>query len=151
MPLYRTIRLVAQVQPTGCKLGDSWPLGNVLPCGRNSVIRHLDHGVRLAFGTNWEVAPLDPLLTIYTVTRATLDGKNPNGWFPQQKLSVAEAIEAYTMGTAYAEFQEKEKGGDHSREIAGIWFFSAKTSCLLHPRKFRRSGCENVRRLRASL
>jgi predicted amidohydrolase YtcJ len=44
------------------------------------------------------------------VTRATLDGKNPNGWFPEQKLSVSEAIEAYTMGSAYAEFQETAKG-----------------------------------------
>jgi predicted amidohydrolase YtcJ len=44
------------------------------------------------------------------VTRATLDGKNPKGWFPEQKLTVAEAIEAYTMGSAYAGFQEKEKG-----------------------------------------
>jgi predicted amidohydrolase YtcJ len=44
------------------------------------------------------------------VTRATLDGKNPGGWVPEQKLTVAEAIEAYTMGSAYAEFQEKEKG-----------------------------------------
>jgi hypothetical protein len=44
------------------------------------------------------------------VTRATLDGKNPGGWIPEQKLTVAEAIEAYTVGSAYAEFQEKEKG-----------------------------------------
>jgi predicted amidohydrolase YtcJ len=43
------------------------------------------------------------------VTRATLDGKNPNGWFPEQKLNLKEAIEAYTMGSAYAEFREKEK------------------------------------------
>src|SRR5436190_17731549 len=71
----------------------------------------LDHGVRLALGTDWNVAPLNPMLTIYAaVTRATLDGKNPNGWFPEQKLTVAEAVEAYTMGSAYAEFQENEKG-----------------------------------------
>jgi len=85
----------------------------------------LDHGVRLAFGTDWEVAPLDPLLTIYAaVTRATLDGKNPNGWFPEQKLSVAEAIEAYTMGSAYAEFQEKEKGSITPGKLADIVLLS---------------------------
>ena len=44
------------------------------------------------------------------VTRATLDGKNPGGWVPEQKLTVAESIEAYTIGSAYAEFQEKDKG-----------------------------------------
>ena len=81
----------------------------------------LDHGVRLAFGTDWEVAPLNPLLTVYAaVTRATLDGKNPNGWFPEQKLSVAEAIEAYTMGSAYAEFQENEKGSITPGKLADM-------------------------------
>jgi predicted amidohydrolase YtcJ len=71
----------------------------------------LDHGVKLAFGTDWAVVTLDPILTVYAaVTRAPLDGKNPEGWFPEQKLTVAEAVEAYTMGSAYAEFQEKEKG-----------------------------------------
>lgn len=81
----------------------------------------LDHRVRLAFGTDWEVAPLDPLLTVYAaVTRATLDGKNPNGWFPEQKLSVAETIEAYTMGSAYAEFQENEKGSITPGKLADM-------------------------------
>jgi len=81
----------------------------------------LDHGVRLAFGTDWEVAPLDPLLTLYAaVTRATLDGKNPSGWFPEQKLSVAEAVGAYTMGSAYAEFQENEKGSITAGKLADM-------------------------------
>ena len=71
----------------------------------------LDNRVRLAFGTDWTVAPLSPMWTIYAaVTRATLDGKNPDGWVPEQKLKVNEAVEAYTMGSAYAEFQEKVKG-----------------------------------------
>jgi len=85
----------------------------------------LDHGVRLAFGTDWEVAPLNPLLGVYAaVTRATLDGKNPNGWFPDQKLTVAEAIEAYTMGSAYAEFQEKEKGSITPGKLADMVLLS---------------------------
>ena len=71
----------------------------------------LDHGVRLAFGSDWTVAPLNPMLGLYAaVTRATLDGKNSNGWFPEQKLTLKESIEAYTMGSAYAEFRDKEKG-----------------------------------------
>jgi predicted amidohydrolase YtcJ len=85
----------------------------------------LDHGVRLAFGTDWEVAPLNPLLGVYAaVTRATLDDKNPNGWFPEQKLTVAEAVEAYTMGSAYAEFQEKEKGSITSGKLADMVLIS---------------------------
>ena len=85
----------------------------------------LDHKVRLAFGTDWEVAPLDPMQTLYAaVTRATLDGKNPGGWFPEQKLTVAEAVEAYTMGSAYAEFQEKEKGSITPGKLADLVLLS---------------------------
>ncbi len=85
----------------------------------------LDHGVRLALGTDWEVAPLNPMLTLYAaVTRETLDGKNPKGWFPEQKLTVAEAVEAYTMGSAYAEFQENEKGSITRGKLADMVLLS---------------------------
>jgi predicted amidohydrolase YtcJ len=97
----------------------------------------LDHGVRLAFGTDWEVAPLDPLLTVYAaVTRATLDGKNPKGWFPEQKLSVAEAIEAYTVGSAYAEFQEKVKGSITPGKLADMVLLSDDIFSIV-PEKIR--------------
>ncbi len=71
----------------------------------------LDSGASLAFGTDWAVAPLNPILGVYAaVTRRTLDDKNPNGWFPEQKISVEETVRAYTSGSAYAEFQENVKG-----------------------------------------
>jgi hypothetical protein len=71
----------------------------------------LEAGAPLAFGSDWPVAPLSPLLGIYAaVTRATLDGKHPGGWFPEQRLTVGEALRAYTQGSAYAAFQEKDKG-----------------------------------------
>jgi predicted amidohydrolase YtcJ len=85
----------------------------------------LDHGVRLALGTDWNVAPLNPMLTLYAATtRATLDGKNPNGWFPEQKLTIKEAVEAYTMGSAYAEFQENEKGSITPGKLADMVLLS---------------------------
>ncbi len=85
----------------------------------------LNHGVRLAFGTDWNVAPLNPMLGLYAaVTRATLDGKHPGGWFPEQKLTVAEAVEAYTMGSAYAEFQEKDKGSITPGKLADMVLLS---------------------------
>ena len=81
----------------------------------------LDHGVTLAFGTDWPVAPLNPMLAIYAaVTRATLDGRNPDGWVPEEKITVPEAVEAYTMGSAYAEFQEHEKGSVTPGKLADI-------------------------------
>ena len=85
----------------------------------------LDHGVHLAFGTDWNVAPLSPMWSIYAaVTRATLDGKNPAGWVPEQKITVAETVEAYTMGSAYAEFQEKEKGSITVGKLADLVILS---------------------------
>ncbi len=81
----------------------------------------LDHGVTLAFGTDWPVAPLDPMLGVYAaVTRATLDGKNPGGWIPEEKITLPEAIEAYTMGAAFAEFQDSEKGSISPGKLADM-------------------------------
>ena len=71
----------------------------------------LDARVVLAFGSDWTVAPLNPMTGIKAaVTRQTLDGKHPNGWMPEQKLTVNQAVRAYTVGSAYAEFAEKAKG-----------------------------------------
>jgi predicted amidohydrolase YtcJ len=71
----------------------------------------LDAGTRLAFGSDWFVAPPTPLEGIYAaVTRRTIDGKNPGGWVPEQKITVEEALRAYTSGAAYASFEEDRKG-----------------------------------------
>jgi predicted amidohydrolase YtcJ len=71
----------------------------------------LDNHARLGFGSDWTVAPLDPILGIYAaVTRRTLDGKNPNGWVPEQKITVEEALRAYTSGNAYGVFAERSRG-----------------------------------------
>jgi predicted amidohydrolase YtcJ len=65
------------------------------------------------------------MLGVYAaVTRATLDGKNPNGWFPEQKLTVAESVEAYTMGSAYAEFQDHKKGSISVGKLADMVILS---------------------------
>ncbi len=70
-----------------------------------------DAGARLAFGSDWFVAPAKPLEGIYAaVTRRTLDGAHPDGWVPSQKISVEEALHAYTTGAAYASFEEDQKG-----------------------------------------
>ena len=77
--------------------------------------------MRLAFGSDWPVAPLDPIQGLYAaVTRATLDGKHPGGWVPEQKITVAQAIEGYTTGAAYAEFQEREKGSVSPGKLADL-------------------------------
>lgn len=71
----------------------------------------LDAKVTLAFGSDWFVAPPTPIEGIYAaVTRRTLDDRNPDGWVPGQKITVEDALRAYTQGAAYAEFAESEKG-----------------------------------------
>jgi hypothetical protein len=67
--------------------------------------------VRLAFGSDWTVAPIDPMLGLAAaVTRRTLDGANPGGWIPEQKISLDEALRAYTTNNAYAIFAEGSRG-----------------------------------------
>lgn len=76
------------------------------PC--RAGVRHLlDAGALLTFGSDWTVAPLDPLLGIYAaVTRRTIDGANPDGWVPRERITVAEAVTAYTATNAYSLFKE---------------------------------------------
>ncbi len=81
-------------------LARSYPLGFLL-----------DAHVNLALGSDWTVAPISPIQGIYAaVTRQTLDGKHPHGWFPEQSITVEGALRAYTSGGAYAAFQEENLG-----------------------------------------
>jgi predicted amidohydrolase YtcJ len=79
----------------------------------------LEGGAILACGSDWTVAPLDPITGIYAaVTRRTLDGKNPDGWFPEQKIALEEAIKGYTLNGAYTEFSEDSKGSLEKGKLA---------------------------------
>ena len=81
----------------------------------------IDAGATLVFGSDWSVAPLSPILGIHAaVTRATIDGKNPRGWVPEQKITVEEALRAYTSSCAYAEFGEKNKGTLEAGKLADV-------------------------------
>ena len=121
---FAQLNVIASVQPYHAIDDGRWAekrIGHDRASRTYAFRTFLDHRVRLALGTDWNVAPLNPMLTIYAaVTRATLDGKNPNGWFPEQKLTVAEAVEAYTMGAAFAEFQDKEKGSITPGKLADM-------------------------------
>jgi predicted amidohydrolase YtcJ len=111
---FRALGVIASVQPYHAIDDGRWAearIGHDRASRTYAFRSFLEHGVRLAFGTDWPVAPLNPMLSLYAAsTRATLDGKHPGGWFPEQKLTVREAIAAYTMGSAYAEFQDAIKG-----------------------------------------
>jgi len=125
---FAQLHVIASVQPYHAIDDGRWAEGRIGHdrSSRTYAFRtFLNHGVRLALGTDWNVAPLNPMLTLYAATtRATLDGKNPNGWFPEQKLTIKEAVEAYTMGSAYAEFQEGEKGSITAGKLADMVLLS---------------------------
>jgi predicted amidohydrolase YtcJ len=71
----------------------------------------LDEHAHVAFGSDWTVAPMEPILGIYAaVTRRTLDGKNPGGWVPEQKITLDEALRCYTAEPAYAMFGDRNRG-----------------------------------------
>ena len=122
------LHVIASVQPYHAIDDGRWAesrIGHDRASRTYAFRTFLDHKVRLAFGTDWNVAPLDPMLGLYAaVTRATLDGKHPDGWFPEQKLTVAESVEAYTMGSAYAEFQDQEKGSITPGKLADMVILS---------------------------
>lgn len=114
IPRFARDRVIASMQPYHAIDDGRWAdkrIGKERARTTYAFRSLLDNGATLAFGSDWTVAPLDPLLGIYAaVTRRTLDNKTPNGWVPEQKISVAEAVRAYTTGSAYAEFQEQVKG-----------------------------------------
>ena len=121
---YAALNVIASVQPYHAIDDGRWAEKRIGPDRIKTTYAFrgfLDHKVRLAIGTDWPVAPLDPVLGLYAaVTRATLDGKNPGGWVPAQKITLAEAIEAYTMGAACAEFQEQDKGSITAGKLADL-------------------------------
>ena len=118
------LRVIASVQPYHAVDDGRWAEKKI---GKERA-RHtyafrslLDGGVTLACGSDWPVAPLNPLTGICAaVTRQTLDGKNPDGWIPDQKITLEEAIKGYTMSAAFTEFAEKGKGSVEEGKLADL-------------------------------
>jgi predicted amidohydrolase YtcJ len=106
--------IVASMQPAHLIDDGNWAGKRLGPERiRHSYVfrRLLDQRATLAFGSDWSVAPMDPILGIYAaVTRRSADGRHPGGWIPEQRISVEEALRAYTAGGAYAVFAEGRRG-----------------------------------------
>jgi predicted amidohydrolase YtcJ len=111
---FKDIGVIASMQPYHAIDDGRWAESRIgsKRCESSYAFRSLlDAGARLAFGTDWSVAPLNPMLGIdAAVNRRTLDGKDPQGWFPAQRINVSESIRAYTIDSAFAGFEEKDKG-----------------------------------------
>jgi predicted amidohydrolase YtcJ len=111
---FKAFGIIASMQPYHAIDDGRWAeqlIGEVRARYTYAFRSVLDSGAMLAFGSDWSVAPADPLLGIdAAVNRQTLDGAHPQGWVPQEKINVEEALVAYTRSAAYASFEEDSKG-----------------------------------------
>tara|TARA_B110000881_G_scaffold113078_1_gene99336 strand:- start:89 stop:1726 length:1638 start_codon:yes stop_codon:yes gene_type:complete len=109
-----TNNIIPSMQPYGCIDDTRWMHKRISKdlMSKSYIFKtFIDKNVNLTFGSDWDVTPLSPLMGIYAaVTRKTIDGSNPNGWYPEQRISVEEAIACYTKNNAYAVFHEAELG-----------------------------------------
>jgi predicted amidohydrolase YtcJ len=125
---FATMKVIASVQPYHAIDDGRWAerrIGQERIKTTYAFRTLIDKGVQLALGTDWTVAPLNPMLTLYAATtRATLDGKHPDGWVPEQKISITEAVRAYTSGSAFAEFQDAVKGTIVRGKVADLVILS---------------------------
>jgi len=114
IPLFGAQRVVASMQPYHAIDDGRWLQKRIGPVRIRTTYAFrslIGADAPLAFGSDWTVAPLDPMLGVYAaVTRRTLDGRNPGGWIPDQKITVGEALRAYTYGNAWAVFMDQKWG-----------------------------------------
>ena len=111
---FAQIGVIASMQPPHLIDDGRWAekrIGSELLEGTYAFRSLLDSGAKLTFGSDWTVAPIAPLYGIYAaVTRRTLDDKHPNGWLPEQKITVEEALRCYTVNNAEGVFREDKLG-----------------------------------------
>ena len=128
IPRFGQLNVIASMQPFHIIDDGRWAwkrLDDKRIRGTYAFRTILDTGGVLAFGSDSPVAPLNPIWGVYAaVTRRTLDDKNPNGWIPEQKISVAETVKAFTWGSAFAEFQEGVKGTIEPGKLADFVILS---------------------------
>jgi predicted amidohydrolase YtcJ len=121
---FNQLNVIASMQPLHMVDDGSWLnrlVENETVVGSYSFNSLLKSGTKLAFGSDWFVSEPSPILGIHAaVNRLTSDGKNPNGWLPEEKINVFEAVKAYTADAAYASFEEKIKGSLEPGKLADL-------------------------------
>ena len=120
---YRELGIIASIQPSHCIDDMRWAEKRIGDRVKHSYLFNsfVKADVKIAFGTDWTVEPLNPMLGLYAaVTREFPDGGPEGGWFPDEKITLEQAIEFYTLGSAYAEFQEHVKGSIEVGKLADL-------------------------------
>jgi predicted amidohydrolase YtcJ len=126
---YKALGVIASIQPSHCIDDMRWAekrVGAARARDAYNFRSFTDAGIPVAFGTDWFVEPLDPRIGLYAaVTRELPGGGPPGGWFPEEKISLEDALDLYTRGSAFAEFAEKEKGTLERGRLADVAVFAA--------------------------
>jgi predicted amidohydrolase YtcJ len=111
---FRDLGVIASMQPSHAISDKRWAqerLGEYRVLGAYSWHTMMAHGVHVPFGTDWPVEPISPYLGLYAaVTRQSVEGDPVGGWWPEERISIEDAICNYTAEGAYASFEEGEKG-----------------------------------------
>lgn len=111
---FRDLGVIASMQPTHAISDKRWAddrLGEYRVQGAYAWHKMRSFGVHVPFGTDWPVEKIDPYMGLYAaVTRMSTDGQPTGGWWPQERLTIADAIRCYTTESAYADFEENDKG-----------------------------------------
>jgi predicted amidohydrolase YtcJ len=127
-PRFASLKVIASMQPSHETTDMRWAEERVGPeraKGAYAWATMQKNGVRLAFGTDYDVEPISPMRGLYAcVTRELPDGGPKGGWQPQEKISLEDCIRAYTSGSAYAEFEEGKKGELKEGEYADFIILS---------------------------
>ena len=121
---FAELAVIASIQPSHCIDDMRWAEKRIGTARCKNAYRFKSFetaNAKIAFGTDWPVESLNPMLGLYAaVTREFAEGGPAGGWFPEEKITLAKAIEYYTFGSAYAEFSENEKGTLEAGKLADL-------------------------------
>lgn len=124
IPRFAKLRVIASMQPTHCTSDMPWAekrLGPVRVKGAYAWRSLLKTGAHLPISSDFPGETLNPFYGLYAaVTRQDPDGKPEGGWYPDQRMTLQEALRGYTIEAAYAEFEEKEKGSIEIGKLADL-------------------------------
>ena len=128
LPRFAKLNVIASMQPSHQTTDMRWAeqrVGADRLKGAYAWATLQKSGVHLAFGTDYDVEPINPMRGLYAcVTRELPDGGPAGGWQPQEKISLDDCIRAYTIGSAYAQFEEGKKGALKSGQYADFIILS---------------------------
>ncbi len=142
---FRDLGVIASMQPSHAISDKRWAqarLGEYRVLGAYSWHTFMAHGVHVPFGTDWPIEPISPYLGLYAaVTRQSVEGDPAGGWWPEERISIEDAIRNYTAEGAYASFEERDKGKIEAGMLADLVVHS-KDLLTIAPREILKAEAD---------